>query len=124
MDIAYQVPLSIEFYRQEYWSGLPYPPTEDLPHPGMDPAFLVSCNGRWVLYLPLVPPGKPFKGKENVFIHVPFLGHLCASLVAQQVKNLRTRWETWVQALDWEDPLEKEKATHSSFLAWRIPWTI
>ena len=82
--------------------------------------FLVSCNGRWVLYLPLVPPGKPFNGKENVFIHVPFLGHLCASLVAQLVKNLPAMWETWVQSLDWEDPLEKEKATHSSFLAWTI----
>ena len=31
--------------------------------------------------------------------------------------------ETWVRFLDWEDPLEKEKATHSSILAWRIPWT-
>ena len=33
-------------------------------------------------------------------------------------------WETWVQSLGWEDPLEKGKATHSSILAWRIPWTI
>ena len=33
-------------------------------------------------------------------------------------------WETWVQSLDWEDPLEKEKAIHSSILAWRIPWTV
>ena len=32
-------------------------------------------------------------------------------------------WETWVQSLGWEDPLEKEMATHSSVLAWRIPWT-
>ena len=32
-------------------------------------------------------------------------------------------WETWVQSLDWEDPLEKEMGTHSSILAWRIPWT-
>ena len=32
-------------------------------------------------------------------------------------------WETWVQSLGWEDPLEKGKATHSSILAWRIPWT-
>ena len=32
-------------------------------------------------------------------------------------------WETWVRSLGWEDPLEKEKATHSSILAWRIPWT-
>ena len=33
-------------------------------------------------------------------------------------------WETWVQSLGWEDPLEKGKATHSSILAWRIPWTV
>ena len=48
---------------------------------------------------------------------------LCASLVAQMVKNLPTLQETWVQSLGWEDPLEKEMATHSSILAWRIPWT-
>ena len=47
-----------------------------------------------------------------------------ASLVAQLVKNLPTMWETWVQSLGWEDPLEKGKATHSSFLAWRIPTTV
>ena len=44
--------------------------------------------------------------------------------VAQLVKNLPVMQETWVQSLGWEDPLEKEKATHSSILAWRIPWTI
>ena len=47
-----------------------------------------------------------------------------ASLVAQLVKNPPAMWETWVQSLGWEDPLEKEKATHSSILAWRIPRTI
>ena len=47
-----------------------------------------------------------------------------ASLVAQLVKNLPAMWETWVQSLGWEDPLEKGKATHSSILAWRIPWTV
>ena len=46
-----------------------------------------------------------------------------ASLVAQLVKNSPAMLETWVQSLDWEDPLEKGKATHSSILAWRIPWT-
>ena len=46
-----------------------------------------------------------------------------ASLVAQMVKNLPGMRETWVQSLGWEDPLEKEMATHSSILAWRIPWT-
>ena len=47
-----------------------------------------------------------------------------ASLVPQLVKNLPATWETWVRSLGWEDPLEKGKATHSSVLAWRIPWTI
>ena len=39
------------------------------------------------------------------------------------VKRLPTMWETWVQSLGQEDPLEKEMVTHSSILAWRIPWT-
>ena len=46
-----------------------------------------------------------------------------ASLVAQTVKNLPAMWETWVLSLGQEDPLEKEMAIHSSFLAWGIPWT-
>ena len=44
-----------------------------------------------------------------------------AFLVAQTVKNLPAMWETWVQPLGWEDPLEKDMATHSGILAWRIP---
>ena len=44
-------------------------------------------------------------------------------LVAQRLKCLPTIWETWVRSLGQEDPLEKEMATHSSILAWRIPWT-
>ena len=39
------------------------------------------------------------------------------------VKNLPAKQETWILSLDWEDPLEKEMATHSSILAWEIPWT-
>ena len=42
---------------------------------------------------------------------------------AQLVKNLPAMQKTWVQFLGWEDPLEKGMATHSSILAWRIPWT-
>ena len=45
------------------------------------------------------------------------------SLMAQTVKNLPARQETPVRSLGWEDPLEKGMATHSSILAWRIPWT-
>ena len=47
-----------------------------------------------------------------------------ASHVAQLVKNLPTMRETWVRSLGWEDPMEKGKATHTSILAWRIPWTV
>ena len=49
--------------------------------------------------------------------------HCWASLVAQLVRNPSAMWETWVRSLGWEDPLEEGKATHSSILAWRIPWT-
>ena len=44
--------------------------------------------------------------------------------VAQLVKNLPAVWKTWVQALGWDDPLEKGKVTRSSILAWRIPWIV
>ena len=46
-----------------------------------------------------------------------------ASPVAQRLKCLPAMQETWVRFLGWEDPLEKEMATHSSILAWRTPWT-
>ena len=51
------------------------------------------------------------------------IGVLRASLVAQRLKHLPATWETWVQSLGGENPLEKEMATHSGILAWRIPWT-
>ena len=57
--------------------------------------------------------------EKNYFL----LKHCWASLVAQLVKNPPAVQETWVQSLGWEDPLERGKATHSSVLAWRIPWT-
>ena len=54
----------------------------------------------------------------------PYVYTICrASLVAQAVKNALAIQETWVQSLGREDPLEKGMATHSSILAWRIPWT-
>ena len=43
--------------------------------------------------------------------------------MVQRLKCLPAMWETWVRSLGWEDPLEKEMETHSSILAWRIPWT-
>ena len=47
-----------------------------------------------------------------------------ASLVTQLVKNSPAMWETWIRPLGWDDPLKKGKATHSSILAWRTPWTV
>ena len=47
-----------------------------------------------------------------------------AFLMVQLVKNLPAMWETWVQSLGWEDPVEKGKATHSNIVTWRIPWTM
>ena len=58
------------------------------------------------------------RGEENGYP----LQYSSVSLVAQLVKNLPTMQENWVQSLGWEDPLEKEMATHSSTLAWRITW--
>ena len=59
--------------------------------------------GEWMLYL---------------------LQYSWASFVVQLVKNPPAMWQTWVQSLGWEDPLEKGTATHSSILTWRIPWTV
>ena len=63
--------------------------------------------------------GKGYEGARN--FHKLVCGR--ASLVAQTVKHLPAMRETWVRPLGWEAPLEKEMATHSSILAWTIPWT-
>ena len=59
-----------------------------------------------------------------IYIYIYIYKTKWASLVAQLVKNPPVIQETWVRSLGWEDPLEKGKATHSSILAWRIPWTV
>ena len=59
------------------------------------------------------------RGETGIYLF-PEIG---VSLVSQLVKNLPAVQETWVQSLGWEDPLEKEMATHSSILAWKISWT-
>ena len=79
---------------------------------------------RWsqILYQ-LSYQGKP-KGSWDVVVKsLIYVSDMWASLVVQTLKRLPAMWETWVQSLGWEDPLEKEMATHSSILAWRIPWT-
>ena len=59
---------------------------------------------------------------EGGLHYLRYLHHSLASLVAQMVKRLLAMWEIWVRSLGGEDPLEKEMATHSSTLAWKIPW--
>ena len=63
---------------------------------------------------------------QSTFIPPTLISYLIAlptSLVVQMVKHLSTMRETWVRALGWEDPLEKEMAIHSSTIAWKISWT-
>ena len=59
-----------------------------------------------------------------LLVYLTLLTDVCTSLVVQLVKNLSVMQETWVQSLGWKDLLEKGIATHSSILAWRIPWTV
>ena len=61
---------------------------------------------------------------QNRCVNEGGVGWLRAPLIVQLVKNSPAVQETWLQSLGWEDPLEKGKATHSSILAWRIPWTV
>ena len=63
-------------------------------------------------------PGSGSSPGEGISYPLQYFG---ASLVSQMVKNLPAMWETWVQSLGWEDPLEEGMATHSSILAWRSP---
>ena len=66
------------------------------------------------------PLGRKAPLEKDMVTHFSIL--VRTSLVAQTVKRLPTMWESWVQSLDQEDLLEKEMATHSSILAWKIPW--
>ena len=77
-NVARQAPLSMGFSRQEYWSGLPYPPSEDLPDPGIEPpTFYVSCiAGR---FFTAEPPGKPIEITGSWLI-LKELGNHCWSL--------------------------------------------
>ena len=68
------------------------------------------------------------RAKLHIYIYIyiyiyKIYVYIWASLVAQLVKTLPAMQETQVRSLGWEDPLEKEMATHSNILAWRIPWT-
>ena len=66
-----------------------------------------------------------YLGWEDLLERIGYpLQYSWASLVPQLVKNLPAMLETWVRSLGWEDCLEEGMATHSSILAWRIPWTV
>ena len=63
------------------------------------------------------------RGSVGLLFFIIIIVLYLASLVAQTVKRLPVMWEIWVRSLGQEDPLEKEMATHSGTLAWKIPWT-
>ena len=90
--------------------------------PGIDPWVGKSPWRREWLPTPVFWPGE-FHGLRvhGVTKSQTRLSNFC-SLVAQMVKHLPAMQETWVQSLGWEDPLEKETATHSSILAWEMLW--
>ena len=89
-------------------------PEKDFPH---------SSVGKESAYNAGDPGSIPWSGRSpGEGIGYP-LEYSWASLVAQTVKNLPAMWETWIRSLGWEDLLEEGMATHSSILAWRIPWT-
>ena len=128
----HQAPPSVGFSRQEYWSGLPFPSPGHLPNPGIEPRSPALAGG----FFTTEPPGKPIlyiavyicqsKFPSSSYVHVPLsedIKLIRTSLVAQTVKCLSTMRETWVLSLGREDSLEKEMATHSSTLTWKIPRT-
>ena len=86
-----------------------------------DPISSVGKESTWNARDPFLIPGLGRSAGEEIAYP---LHYFWASLVAQLIKNPPAMWETWVLSLGWEDPLEKGKATHSSVVAWRIPWTV
>ena len=110
--VACQAHLSVEFSRQEYWSGLPFPSPEDLPDLGIEPASLTSpaLAGRFFTTA---------LGKSYVCMYVCMYVDFPGGSVG---KNLPAMQETQVRSLGREDPLQESMVTHSSTLAWRIPW--
>ena len=108
-----------EMVKQYYWlNGHELEPTlGESSFPCSSVGKESACNAG---DLSLIPGSERFPGEG---ISYPFQ-FSWAFLVTQMVKNLPAMHETCVQSLGWEDPLEKGKATHSSILAWRIPWTV
>ena len=73
---------------------------------------------------PAVPLNNVFISKSYLVSQICFVSISQVSLMAQLVKNLSAMWETWLQSLGWEDPMENGMATYSSIPTWRIPWTV
>ena len=105
----------MEFSKPEYWSGSPSPSPGDLPNSGIKPRS-PTVQETAVRFL-----GQEDSPGEGICYP---LQYSWASIVTQLIRESTCNQETWVQKLGWEDPLEKGKATYSSILAWRIPWTV
>ena len=99
--VVCQAPLSMEFSRQEYWSGLPFPFPGDLPNPGIKPTSHISYIGRHVFFcfffLPLAPPGKPPMNYNHLLLFVSML-HLCQICPLQDgcYGSLMLSYKTWL----------------------------
>ena len=93
--VAHQAPPSMEFSRQEYWSGLPFPSPGDLPNPGIKPRSPIAGR-RFTVW-----------ATRESYAALGILNNLRASLIAQLVKNPPTLQETPVRFLGQEDPLEE-----------------
>ena len=133
--VAHQAPLSVEFSQQEYWNRLLFAPPRDLPDPGIDLAsptlqagslpqsYWVGLFGSHICFqsskIICGRRQRPSLEERELLTIVPLKGRLPRWLSGK---------ESACNAGDtdsipgWEDPLEKEMATHSSILAWRIPW--
>ena len=131
MDCS-QAPPSMGFSREEYWNGLPFPSSGDLPNPGIEPgspslqadALLSEPTGKPSVNSNLQTSLRDFTYRDwppGCRKERPVIGSL-SPLVAQTVKRLPTVREIRVQSLGQEDLLEKAMAPHSSPLSWKIPW--
>ena len=133
--VACQAPLFTEFPKQEYWTRLPFPSPGDFPHPGMELASPALASG---FYYHLTENEVEKKKSSKCSKNMEFSPG--KTLIKNQrlpggsvVKNPPAMQEMWQElqfpfpgqedSQGWEDPLEKEIATHFSILAWKILWT-
>ena len=144
MDKAHQAPLSKGFSRQEYWSRLPFLPPRDLPDLGIGPTLpeIPALPGGFFFFfnhcITWEAPLKDKKSHDHLNKHrksiwwnghpfyiytIEYYSAIKGFPVAQMENNLPAMRKTRVLSLGWEDPLEKEMATHSNILARRILWT-